>query len=125
MNVRWKKVLLLLFIVLIDFAVVLLMRLLTPKIFLLRMSIIAVIIAGSMLCYYFFVRPADWIKESIFSGLVLALLSLILTVVLHRFIENNLTFRHLIVTAAAFILPFLSGGLYRIITVYKKDGNNE
>lgn len=113
MKINWKHLLLLVGIVLLDFVLVLMMRLITPKIFLLRLIIIIVIISGSILCYYFIVKPENLVKESIFVSLTLMILTLILTVILHKFIENNLSIKNFIVPLLASIVPFISGGLYK------------
>jgi len=120
MKINCKNFGILVGLVILDFILVVLMRVVTPEIFILRLSIIILIGAGSMFAYYFIVKSKNWFKESMFVATVATIIAMLLTLLLHGFIERNLSIKHISIPIIAVIVPFTCGGIYNSI-INKKN----
>ncbi len=112
MKNNWKNFGILVGLIILDFILVILMRMVTPEIFILRLSIIILIGAGSMFVYYFIVKPENWFKESVFVATAATIIATLLTILLHGIIEKNLNVKHISIPIIAIIVPFTCGGIY-------------
>lgn len=120
-----KRLLLLFAIILIDFILVLTMRMIVPKIFWVNFGIIVLITLGSIYLYFMLIKPEKWLKESTFVSLVLMLLTFALTVILHGLIEHNLKLRNFSVALVTLVIPYICGKIYSLRCKSKMRSTNQ
>jgi len=123
MKINWKNFGILVGLIILDFILVVLMRVVTPEIFILRLSIIILIGAGSMFVYYFIVKPENWFKESMFVATIATIIATLLMLLVHGFIERNLSIKHISIPIIAIIVPFTCGGIYNFLENKKNQSS--
>lgn len=69
----------------------------------------------------FYVKPKNILGEAVFTSVVMAILTIVLTLVLHGLIEHDFQPMNFIVTLIAFLMPFICLGIYQVFV--KKVSN--
>jgi hypothetical protein len=108
-----RNILLAILIIAIDYGLILLMRVITPKNILLRSIIIYLIFQSSMIIYYLMVRPK---KLRIFTStlmLVFSVVVILITWIQHALVSKDLNLRHIIPLALINVTILITHWFYQ------------